>query len=138
MFASVPRSLTGSWTTTDLTRNSPYRHECRGQSEPVIRIAESADGLLLAVKARPGSRRNAVVGEQDGALKVAVQAPPEKGKANKAVGELLAKVLGLKKNQVEIARGETCTDKVFRIGGLTADELEHRVRTILDELVSDN
>ena len=41
-----------------------------------------AEGLILPVRARPGARRSGVVGEQGGALKVAVTAPPQDGRAN--------------------------------------------------------
>ncbi|MDR0871207.1 MAG: DUF167 domain-containing protein, partial [Planctomycetaceae bacterium] len=65
------------------------------------------DGVLLSVKALPGAKRNEVRGTQGGALKVCVTQIPEKGKANKAVQEQLAKSLGLKKSQVELVSGET-------------------------------
>ena len=45
-----------------------------------ITITPHAEGATLAVRAQPGARKNAVVGEQAGALKVAVTAPPEDGR----------------------------------------------------------
>ena len=71
----------------------------------MIALAEHADGCVLAVRAQPGARRNAVVGAQAGALKVAVTAPPDQGRANKALAETLAAALGLKKSQVELIAG---------------------------------
>ena len=50
-----------------------------------ITITPHAEGATLAVRAQPGARKNAVLGEQAGALKVAVTAPPEDGRANAAL-----------------------------------------------------
>jgi uncharacterized protein len=85
----------------------------------VIAITAHTDGATLAVRAQPGARKNAVVGEQAGALKIAVTAPPEGGRANTALGEVLREWLGLKRSQVELAGGKTSRNKVFLIRGLT-------------------
>ena len=89
----------------------------------MIDIRPHAEGCILAVRAQPGARKNAVVGEQAGALKVAVTAPPEDGRANQAITELLRDWLGLKRSQVELAGGSTNRNKQFLIRGLTAEEL---------------
>jgi uncharacterized protein len=91
-----------------------------------------ADGTILPVRAHPGSRRNEIRGVQDGMLKVSVTQAPEKGKANKAVIELLAKKLGLKKSQIELIAGETSHQKRFLVRGITPDELAERIRTLPD------
>jgi uncharacterized protein (TIGR00251 family) len=49
----------------------------------------------LSVKVVPGSSRNQIVGSLGDALKIKVMAPPEKGKANEAVVELLSMKLGI-------------------------------------------
>jgi uncharacterized protein (TIGR00251 family) len=64
-----------------------------------------------------------VIGEQVGALKVAVTAPPEDGRANQALTELLRDWLGLKRSQVELAGGATNRNKQFLIRGLNPEEL---------------
>jgi uncharacterized protein (TIGR00251 family) len=89
----------------------------------VITVAPHSEGATLAVRAQPGAKRNAVLGEQAGALKVAVTAPPEDGRANAALTELLRDWLGLKRSQVELAGGATNRNKTFLIRGLTPDEL---------------
>lgn len=50
-------------------------------------------GTLIDVWVVPGASRDEIVGEHDGALKVRVTAPPERGKANEAVARLLAELL---------------------------------------------
>jgi uncharacterized protein (TIGR00251 family) len=66
-------------------------------------------------------------------LKVSVSAPPEKGKANKAVLALLARWLALPKSQVSLLRGGKGRHKVIQIVGLTPDALEGRIRQLTKE-----
>ena len=93
----------------------------------MIRVETHAEGCVLPVRAYPGSRRDDLRGEHDGALKVAVTQAPEKGKANKAIAELLAQRLDLRKSQVELLSGDTNSQKRFLIRGVTADELLRRL-----------
>jgi uncharacterized protein len=97
----------------------------------VIAIGEHAEGLVLPVRAQPGARKNGVLGEQAGALKVAVTAPPEDGRANKALLETLRELLHLKRSQLEMLSGETSRDKRFLVRGLMRAELVARVASIL-------
>lgn len=89
----------------------------------MIAIAAHAEGAVLAVRAQPGARKNAVVGEQAGALKVVVTAPPEDGRANAALVEVLRDWLGLRRSQVELLSGPTSRNKQFLIRGVSAEEL---------------
>lgn len=73
--------------------------------------------MKVSVRVVPNSSKNEVVGLYDGVLKVKVCAVPEKGKANKAVIELLAKYYGVKKPQVILLSGETSSHKVFQVLG---------------------
>jgi uncharacterized protein (TIGR00251 family) len=98
----------------------------------MIAITDHADGCVLPVRAQPGARRTGVQGEQGGALKIAVTAPPEDGRANQALVEALRTVLGVKRSQVELLSGQTSRDKRFLIRGLTRAELEERVAAMLD------
>ena len=86
-----------------------------------------SDGTILPVRAQPGARRNEIRGVQEGMLKVCVTQSPEKGKANKAMVELLSKKLLLKKSQIELIAGETSHQKRFLIRGIKAEELAGRI-----------
>jgi uncharacterized protein (TIGR00251 family) len=88
-----------------------------------LALRESDGALLLKVAARPGASRSAIQGVHGDALKVAIAAPPEKGKANKALVVFLAKRLGLKRSQVSLVAGPTSRDKTLRIEGVGANEL---------------
>src|SRR5581483_1358786 len=97
----------------------------------MISITERPDGLVLPVRAQPGARKNGVLGEHAGALKLAVTAPPEDGRANDALLDLLRKALGLKRSQVEMLSGMNARDKRFLIRALAKSELEARLAELL-------
>jgi uncharacterized protein len=92
----------------------------------VIELAAHAEGVVLPVRAQAGARANAIRGEQEGALKVAVTQIAEKGKANKAIIDLLCKSLSLKRSQVTLIAGETSPQKRFLIRGISASDLADR------------
>lgn len=89
-------------------------------------------GTVLPVRAQPGARKNAVLGERAGALRVAVSAAPEKGKANAAIQEVLAEAIGCRPSQIGLISGETSREKKFLVSGIGPDELRKR----LDELIA--
>jgi uncharacterized protein (TIGR00251 family) len=97
----------------------------------MIAVADHAEGCVLPVRAQPGARRAGVQGEQNGALKVAVTAPPQDGRANQALVEALHTALGVKRSQVELIGGQTGRDKRFLIRGLARAELEKRLAALL-------
>ncbi len=97
----------------------------------MIAVTEHAEGLILPVRAQPGARRNGVQGKQGGALKVAVTAPPQDGRANEALAEVLREALGLKRSQLELVGGATSRDKRFLVRGLARAELERRLAALL-------
>jgi uncharacterized protein (TIGR00251 family) len=99
----------------------------------MIGITEHADGCILPVRAQPGARRAGILGEHAGALKVAITAPPEDGRANKALVELLAKALNRKRSQVKLLSGETSRDKRFLVQGVRKAYLETRVAALVQD-----
>jgi uncharacterized protein (TIGR00251 family) len=89
------------------------------------------DGVVLAVRAVPKSRRDAIVGlmatPEGQALKIAVTAAPENGKANAAVAALVAKALDVPKSAVSVVSGATDRRKLLRVAGDPA-ALSHRAQ----------
>lgn len=85
---------------------------------------ETPEGIILFIKAQPGARKDEIVGEQAGSIKVRVTAPPEKGKANEAIIRLLAEKLNLRKSAISVISGETSRDKKILIQGVSCAELE--------------
>ncbi|HVJ28814.1 MAG TPA: DUF167 domain-containing protein [Gammaproteobacteria bacterium] len=82
---------------------------------------------VIAVKVVPRAAKDEIVGWLEGALKVRVRAPPEDGRANRALEELLADALRLKKNAVTVAAGRASARKRVAIVGLTHDEIVRRL-----------
>jgi uncharacterized protein len=97
----------------------------------MIQLTDHAEGVVLPVRAQPRARKPGVAGEQAGALKVGVSAPPEDGKANHALVEALAEALGIRRSQVELLAGTTSRDKKFLIRGLARTDLEQRLAALL-------
>jgi uncharacterized protein (TIGR00251 family) len=93
----------------------------------MIALSDHPEGVLLPVRAQPGARKAGVLSEQAGSLKVAVTAPPEDGRANKALLEVLREALDLKRSQIELASGETSREKKFLVRGVTREELAKRI-----------
>lgn len=93
----------------------------------MIELVAHPDGVILPIRAQPGARRNELRGEQAGALKASVTAAPEKGKANEAIVELLARELGLRRSQIELIGGETSRQKRFLIRNITVREMQQRL-----------
>jgi len=89
-----------------------------------LNIRQSGSTVFLKVKVVPGSSRTAVTGILDGMLKVKIAAPAEKGKANAALTELLAKKMSVKKTAITISSGLTSSVKEIVIEGLSAGQIE--------------
>ena len=67
---------------------------------------------------------------------MAVTEVAEKGKANEAIVALLARELGLRRGQIELARGSTSRTKRFLIRGITPAELAAKIDAALARLES--
>ena len=87
----------------------------------------SEGSVTVRIRVRPGAGHDRIEGWRGEALRVSVGAPPERGKANRAVEKLLAKALGLPVSAVAVVRGASSRDKVVEIQGLSADEVRGRL-----------
>ena len=83
--------------------------------------------MLLKVKVVPGARRSEIVGRYDDGIKVRVAAPPEDGRANRALLELLARALGAPANAVRLVRGASSAHKVVEVPADSLDEVRARL-----------
>jgi uncharacterized protein (TIGR00251 family) len=81
----------------------------------------------LDVKVSPKASRDAVLGWYGDALKIAVTAAPERGRANAAVAALLAESLRIPASRIEVVAGRTTARKRLSIEGLTRAELYARL-----------
>jgi uncharacterized protein len=90
-------------------------------------IDEINGGVLIRVYVAPRASSNKVVGEHNGALKVALTAPPVEGAANKALVEFLAKVLGVPKSSIAIISGDMSRNKTLRVDGIDKESAARRL-----------
>lgn len=95
----------------------------------------SGDHIRLSVRLTPNGGRDAVDGietDADGGhmLKARVTAVPEKGKANKALIQLLAKWLKVPKSSLSVISGDTSRKKILRIDGDT-EEISKKLEALL-------
>jgi uncharacterized protein YggU (UPF0235/DUF167 family) len=86
---------------------------------------------ILRVRLTPKGGRNALDRIESGLLFARVAAPPVDGAANKAVVLLLSESLHVPRSRITLHSGETGREKVFRIAGMTQNELEARLTAAL-------
>ncbi|MFO1006521.1 MAG: DUF167 domain-containing protein [Planctomycetaceae bacterium] len=96
----------------------------------MIELSTHPEGVLLPIQGQPGARRNTIVGEHAGRLKVAVTQVAEKGKATQAIRELLADSLGIAPSRVTLIQGETQPKKLFLLEGVSLEQASTWLETI--------
>ena len=75
-------------------------------------------GVVLIVHAVPRSSTTALQGQHGDAIKIRLQAPPVKGKANVALIRFLSRLLGIPPRQVRLILGESGRRKRVLVSGL--------------------
>lgn len=83
------------------------------------------DGVTLAVKVQPKSRRPGIRGRtRDGrgeCLRIGVADPPEDGRANRAACALVADAIGIPPSAVRVVLGQTGRSKTLHVQGDPTD-----------------
>jgi uncharacterized protein (TIGR00251 family) len=99
-----------------------------------IPATRNADGILLHVRLTPKSGSSRVCGRtmhgEKSVVKMQVTAPPEDGKANAAVAELVADWIGISKSRVAVVSGQKSRLKSLFLKG-NADELFEKLAILL-------
>jgi hypothetical protein len=80
----------------------------------------------VGIKVVPNASRDQIAGWLGDDLKVRVQSPPEDGRANKRLCEVLAGWLDLPKGAVSVVAGQTNQRKTVEICGLSLEEFRSR------------
>jgi len=68
-------------------------------------VGTDPQGALVDVWVVPGAARTEISGIHDGALRVRVAAPPERGRANEAVARVIAEAAGVRRGRVVAGHG---------------------------------
>ncbi len=82
---------------------------------------------MVRVWVVPGASRSELAGLHGSLLKVRVTAPPEKGRANDEVAEVLAAAIGSK---VTLIRGIRSREKVFEVSGADVDAVRRKLHIL--------
>ena len=83
-------------------------------------FSETADGVIVNLRAAPRSSRPGLEIAADGTLRARVKAAPVDGKANKEIIEVVADAFGVSKSSVSFKGGETAKTKRLLIKGIAA------------------
>ena len=83
--------------------------------------------VVLRVRVVPRARTSALTSDGTGGLRARLTAPPVEGAANRALIDLLARALRVKRADLELVKGERGRDKLVAVRGLPADEVARRV-----------
>ena len=83
--------------------------------------------MKLSLKVVPGASRNGVAGWLEKSLKIRVTAPPENGKANAAILDILADALDIPKASIQIVSGSSSPRKIVEIRSLTKTQVYERL-----------
>jgi uncharacterized protein YggU (UPF0235/DUF167 family) len=84
----------------------------------------------LRIRVVPRARTNLLTREPDGSLRARLTAPPVEGAANRALLELVARALGVKRSALALVQGAHHREKVVAVAGLSAVELGLRVAAL--------
>jgi uncharacterized protein len=98
-----------------------------------LEIAETANGVVFAVRVTPRASRNAIEGEYRDALKVRLTAPPVEDRANEALCRLLAERLNVPASAVRIVAGGKSRTKRVSIVGVSRAQILNLVRSAQKE-----
>ena len=98
-----------------------------------FRLHDGKYGAALTVRVTPRSRKSELGGIlEDGTIRIRIKEPPVGGKANRALVAFLSKMLGVRKNRIEIVAGQNGLDKIVAVEAMTAEEVENRIQGYLD------
>lgn len=90
-------------------------------------LRQGKQAVLVRVHVAPRASRDEVLGTQGGELRVRLHAPPVEGAANAALMALLAHVLDVRQNQVQIVAGWSSRRKLVAVQGLDMGEVQTRL-----------
>jgi uncharacterized protein (TIGR00251 family) len=87
--------------------------------------------ITIEVQVQPRSYRDEIIGFQNGRFKIKVTAPPEDGKANEKVREVIAEQFGVSKSRVEIVKGQKSRLKIIKILSLSQEKYDLFVKKLI-------
>ena len=89
----------------------------------MIELVEKDGAVSLKVRVQPRASRTEIAGEHGNAIKLRINAPPVRGKANEECRRFLAKAVGVSLSSIEIVSGDSSRDKVIRIHNASIERI---------------
>jgi uncharacterized protein (TIGR00251 family) len=102
-----------------------------GKDPTPVAILPHPEGVVLLLRVSAGAAREGILGSRGDRLKVSVRAAPERGKANRAVLEVLARAFDVPRASLRVTSGDTSSDKSVLFSRLDAADLRARLGTVL-------
>jgi uncharacterized protein (TIGR00251 family) len=102
-----------------------------GVSPGAVAIRERGGALLVGVRVMPSAACTEIRGVYGDRLKVAVNAPPEAGKANARLVQALAEWFHMRVDEVTVQSGHGGRDKVVAFSGTTETKLRDALNGLL-------
>ena len=105
-------------------------------------MKEEIKSARIVVRVTPGSRRESVsetLGDEGEAIfRIRLTAPAVEGKANKALLQMLRKILGVRNSQLRLTHGEKSRIKLVEVSGIRQQDAESKMRAavISDQYVA--
>jgi uncharacterized protein (TIGR00251 family) len=90
--------------------------------------------VTVQIRARPGAGRQRIVRADDRGLVVALNAPPEKGKANEELIDFLAGLIGVPRSALAIVRGSSARLKLVQIVTATPETVANGIRGLAERV----
>ena len=85
---------------------------------------DSNKDTIISLRVTPGAKRNAVLAHTEGVWCIKIAAPPVEGKANDELVVYLSKLLGVRKSNLSVLKGQTSRNKLVSVAGLSQAEIE--------------
>jgi uncharacterized protein (TIGR00251 family) len=96
-------------------------------------LKQTKDGILIPIKVIPNASKNVIIGWENEALKVRINAAPEKGAANSELITFLAKRWKLPKTSFSLHSGETSRQKKVLVQGVTLEALLQKITLSIED-----
>ncbi len=94
-----------------------------------LNITDAKRGAAFTVRIVTRAQRDELVGiQEDGSLKIRLTASPIDNQANEALIRFLAQRLNVEEARIEIVAGKEHRDKMISVEGITADDVDERLK----------
>ena len=95
-------------------------------------LSWDSNSLTIHVVARPGASRRRIVSIDSRGVVVALNSPPEKGRANDELIDFLARIASVPRSTITIVRGGTSRHKTIRMTVRDAAKVVSALRAAVD------